>query len=175
MSLLQRLFAPFVRSGPDPRETMRPVYDTVVAEARRTEWYAGGGVADTVPGRFDMVSAVLAAVLLRMERGDDLAQSSAYLTELFIHDMDGQLRELGIGDIVVGKHVGKLMGAMGGRLDAYRAGLEGSDAELTEAVQRNVHFGERGNAAQIATGLRTLSNRLARTGDEALLRGEIAA
>src|SRR5690349_2757781 len=111
MSLLQRLLKP----KPDPREDLRPLWNAVVAEARRPEWYARGGVADTVPGRFDMVSAVLAAVLLRMEGRDELARPSVYLTELFVHDMDGQLREFGIGDIVVGKHVGKLVGAMGGR------------------------------------------------------------
>jgi cytochrome b pre-mRNA-processing protein 3 len=170
MSLLQRLFA----SQPDPRETMRPLWNAVVAEARRPEWYARGGVADSVPGRFDMVCAVLAAVLLRMEAREEMAQPAAWLTELFVHDMDGQLREFGIGDIVVGKHVGKLMGAMGGRMEAYRAGLGGGDSALAEAVSRNVTFREGGDAAAVAAGLRVLAARLAATGDAELLAGDIA-
>ncbi|MFA9200894.1 MAG: ubiquinol-cytochrome C chaperone family protein, partial [Cypionkella sp.] len=129
MSLLQRLFAP----KPDPRDDLRPRWGALVAEARRPAWYAQGGVADSVPGRFDMVCAVLAAVLLRMDGHEALAAPAVYLPELFVHDMDGQLRELGVGDIVVGKHVGKLMGAMGGRIEAYRAGLAGGDPELIEA------------------------------------------
>lgn len=171
MSLLQRLFAP----KPDPRETMRPLWSALVAEARRPDWYARGGVADTVPGRFDMVSAVLAMALLRMEGREDMAQPSVWLTELFVDDMDGQLREFGIGDIVVGKHVGKLVGAMGGRLDAYRAGLAGDDATLAEAVGRNVNLRDEGDPRLVASGLRDLAGRLSRTSDEALLAGEIAA
>jgi len=170
MSLLQRLFA----AKPDPREDVRPLWNAVVAEARQPDWYARGGVADTVPGRFDMVCAVLAAVLLRMEGHGELTAPSVYLTELFVHDMDGQLRESGVGDVVVGKHVGKLVGAMGGRIDAYRAGLAGSDAALAEAVARNVHFGEGGDAPAVAVRLRAFADRLARTADEALLAGEIA-
>ncbi|MFN3510583.1 MAG: ubiquinol-cytochrome C chaperone family protein, partial [Tsuneonella troitsensis] len=119
MSLLSRLFA----SRPDPREALRPLWNAVVTEARRPAWYADHGVNDTVAGRFDMVCAVLAAVLVRMETSGTMTNESVLLTELFVHDMDGQLREFGVGDVVVGKHVTKLMGAMGGRLAAYRDGL----------------------------------------------------
>ncbi|MGX7953399.1 ubiquinol-cytochrome C chaperone family protein [Tsuneonella sp. HG249] len=170
MSFLQRLFAP----KPDPRDELRPLWSAVVAEARRPDWYADGGVADTVPGRFDMVSAVLAVVLLWMEGREALAAPSVYLTELFVHDMDGQLREFGIGDVVVGKHVGKLVGAMGGRIDAYRAGLVGDDAALVDAVSRNVTFGEGGKPELVASELRALAARLYRTEDRALLTGDIA-
>lgn len=170
MSLLRRLFAP----RPDPRERLRPLWHAVVAEARRPAWYAEGGVADTVAGRFDMVCAVLACVLLRIEESDGMADDSVLLTELFVHDMDGQLREFGVGDVVVGKHVGKLVGAMGGRLGAYRAGLAGDDRALAEAVERNVSFRDGGDPANVAAGLRGFANRLARTPDGALTAGEIA-
>jgi cytochrome b pre-mRNA-processing protein 3 len=121
-----------------------------------------------------MVCAVLATVMLRLER-TGLVRESVLLTELFVHDMDGQLREFGIGDMVVGKHIGKLVGAMGGRLDGYRAGFAGDDGALAEAIARNVTFGAEPHAAVVAAGLRTLADRLARTGDEALLAGEFAA
>lgn len=170
MSLLQRLFAP----KPDPREALRPLWNAVVAEGRRPAWYERAGVADTVSGRFDMITAVLALVLLRMERSEPLAAASAYLTELFVHDMDGQLRELGIGDIVVGKHVGKLMGAAGGRIEAYRTGLAGDHVALAEAVRRNLTFGEGADPGWLAAELRSFAARLARTSDEALVQGRIA-
>src|SRR6185312_7281096 len=116
MPLLQRLF----RGKPDPREAMRPLWHRVVEVSREPEWYATCGVADSVAGRFDMITAVLSLVLLRLERDRDCARESALLTELFVEDMDGQLREFGVGDIVVGKHIGKLMASLGGRLGAYR-------------------------------------------------------
>jgi cytochrome b pre-mRNA-processing protein 3 len=131
-------------------------------------------VADTVAGRFDMVCAVLAAVHVRMESGEGLGEESVLLTELFVHDMDGQLREFGVGDVVVGKHVSKLMGAMGGRLAAYREGLAGDDAALFAAVARNVTLRDGAGPAAVAAGLRELDARLSRTPDSALLAGEIA-
>ena len=100
---------------------------------------------------------------------------SVHLTELFVHDMDGQLREFGVGDVVVGKRVGKLMGAMGGRLAAYRSGLDGDDAGLADAVARNVTFRGRGDAAIVASGLREWAQRLSRTSDESLLAGRVAS
>jgi cytochrome b pre-mRNA-processing protein 3 len=146
----------------------------VTREARVPEFYSSCGVADSVAGRFDMVCAALAAVLLRMEKSPALIEPSVRLTELFVDDMDGQLRELGIGDIVVGKHIGKLMSAMGGRLGAYRAGFAGTDADLAAAVTRNVTLSDGGSADCVAQGLRALAARLDRTADEELLAGTIA-
>ncbi|MEI4584072.1 hypothetical protein WAC45_27695, partial [Klebsiella pneumoniae] len=48
-------------------EAAFPLYDAVVARAREPHWYLDGGVPDTLDGRFDMVAAVLAMVLLRLE------------------------------------------------------------------------------------------------------------
>jgi cytochrome b pre-mRNA-processing protein 3 len=170
MSLLQRLFA----SRPDPREELRPLWQAIVDEARRPDWYARHGAPDTVPGRFDMLTAILSVVLVRMEASEKLAAPSVWLTELFVHDMDGQLRELGVGDPVVGKHVGKLVGAMGGRLAGYRTGLAGDQSELRDAVERNMTLHGNAGAAAIAADLRAFSERLGRTADEHLLAGKIA-
>jgi len=99
------------------------LYTAVVAEARQPRWYAAYGVPDTVDGRFDMVSLVLVLVLLRLEReGRDI--EAVRLTEQFISDMDGQIREIGYGDLVVGKQVGGILAVVGGRLGAYRDGLD---------------------------------------------------
>ena len=171
MSLLSRLFS----TKPDPREELRPLWHALVAEARDPTWYTDGGVADTVPGRFDMVCAVFATTQVRMERDGALADESVLLTELFVEDMDGQLREFGVGDVVVGKHVTKLMGAMGGRLKAYRDGLTGGETLLSEALVRNVSFGDRGDAGAVARRMLALAARLDRTDDAALVAGRIAA
>lgn len=171
MSLLDRLLRP----KPDPKDELRPLWHAVVEHARVPAYYATCGVADSVAGRFDMICAVLAAVLLRMERSPALTQASVHLTELFVDDMDGQLRELGIGDVVVGKHMGKLMSAMGGRLGAYREGFAGSDAALAEAFERNVTLSEHGSAECAAKSLRALAARLDVASDEALLAGDLGA
>ena len=103
MSFLSRLLG----KHSDERKALSPLWQRVIELARAKAWYARLGVADSMEGRFDMVSLVLAAVLLRMEREPALAEAQARLTELFVDDMEGQLRQSGIGDPTVGKHVRK--------------------------------------------------------------------
>ncbi len=120
-----------------------PLYDAIVARARQPHWYLNGQVPDTVDGRFDMIAAVISFVLLRMEAMSEGAEPSARLTERFVADMDAQLRQMGIGDITVGKHIGRMMAMLGGRLGAYRDGLTHED--LDAALVRNLY---RGNAPE---------------------------
>ena len=131
MSFLQRLFA-----RTDRRRTYDPLYRAIVADARDPVWYRHGMVPDTVDGRFDLVAAVTALVLLRLEaEGEAGREPSVLLTELFIDDMDSSLRQIGIGDYVVGKHIGRLMGALGGRLGALR---EAEDRGLEAFAVHNI-------------------------------------
>jgi cytochrome b pre-mRNA-processing protein 3 len=170
MALLRRLFAP----TPDPRDEMRPLWARVVAIAREPEWYRDCGVADTLEGRFDMVSSALALVLLRMERAPTLAARAAPLTEIFVEEMDGQLRQTGVGDLMVGKQIGKLMAALGGRMGAYRGPIAAGGPELEEAVRRNVTLRDGAEPAAAAARLRTVWRRLDATRDEDLLAGAVA-
>ncbi|WP_420136991.1 ubiquinol-cytochrome C chaperone family protein [Sphingomonas sp.] len=168
IGLWRRLF------GRAEREKLAPLYRAIIAEARRPIWYREGSVPDTLDGRFDMVAAVLSLVLLRLEaEADEHARSAlAYLTELFVEDMDGQLRERGIGDIVVGKHIGRMMGALGGRLGALRQALQ--DGELDEAIQRNIYRGvtpDLAAKAVVREGLIALRAKLAATPATALIQG----
>ena len=120
------------------RDRMLPLYRAVVAAAREPLWYRDGQVPDTVTGRFDMLAAVTALVLVRMERLEEVEakRDSVLLTELFIADMDESLLEIGVGDYSVGKHVGRMVGALGGRLTAFReASME---HDFAPAVHRNI-------------------------------------
>jgi cytochrome b pre-mRNA-processing protein 3 len=156
------------------RSALRPLYDALVAAAREPGWYREGGVPDTIEGRFDMVATMVAIALLRLEaEGDDAKAESVALTEIFIDDMDGTLRQIGIGDFVVGKHVGKLVGALGGRLGALREAVAGG-TDLEPVVRRNVFRDGPASDAEVewvAARLRRLHERLAETAMEPLLAG----
>ena len=133
MSILSGIF-----SGRNGRDSYRPLYDRAVELGRDRGWYQEGRVPDTLDGRFDMIAAVLALVLLRLERaGREGAEASVLVAELFIADMDGSVRQMGIGDLMVGKHVGKMMGALGGRLAAFREAIAAGTG-FDAAVRRNV-------------------------------------
>lgn len=169
MNLLSRLF----RSAPDPREALRPLWHRTVEIAREPQWYATCGVADTVAGRFDMITAVLSLVLLRIERESGHGADGALLAELFVEDMDGQLREFGVGDIVVGKHIGKLMASLGGRLSAYRDALVAEGA-FEDALRRNVTLLEGQGSEALAARLRAFAGELDGTAIGEVLAGRIA-
>ena len=131
MSFLRRLFAPT-----DPRDALRPLYARIVAEARQPGWYASGGVPDTLDGRFEMVALILSLVLHRLDEDTDRAHDAVLLTEVFVDDMDAQMRQIGFGDMVVGKQVGRIMSAVGGRLGAYATR---DAASLRAALVRNLY------------------------------------
>lgn len=156
-------------------ETALALYDAVVREGREPHWYAQGGVPDTIDGRFDCIATVLAVALLRLEGDPAGAEPAARVTERFVDDMEGQIREAGMGDVVVGKHMGKIMAMLGGRLGAYREGLAGGD--LDGALLRNLHRGAHPGDAALAearTALLAWRDRLDATPLAALLAGEIA-
>ena len=171
MSFLKRIFG-----RTDRRRAYDPLYRAIVAAARDPAWYCDGEVPDTVDGRFDLVAAVTALVLLRLEaEGEAGREPSVLLTELFIEDMDSSLRQIGIGDYVVGKHVGRMMGALGGRLTALRAaraGEQGFDAAARRNVFRDSPPSDAA-VAWVAERLRRLSERLDAQPASALLAGEV--
>ncbi|QGN56549.1 hypothetical protein GKE62_18010 [Novosphingobium sp. Gsoil 351] len=169
MNLLQRLFRPAPILPP-----RLALWHAVVTEARDKRWYRDCSVADTIEGRFDMITLVLAIVLLRIEREGDNASSVA-LTELFIEDMDSQLRQSGVGDLMVGKHVGKLMATLGGRIGALRDALPVGGAALPEAVGRNVTLVEGADAEPLAAELLRFHAVVERIPYEALLEGTLTA
>jgi cytochrome b pre-mRNA-processing protein 3 len=174
VSLLSRL----IGKRPDAREAVRPLWHRVVEIAREKDWYAQYGVADTVAGRFDVVTLVLVLVMLRMERDkssdDALVTPSVRLTELFVDDMDGQLRQSGVGDLVVGKHMGKLMSVLGGRIGALREALPLDDVALAAALERNVTLVDGASPLSLVAPVRLLHAQIDGLSEEELLGARIA-
>lgn len=163
MMIATRLLDRWFSRKEQPQDALRPLWQAVVACARAPHWYVEGDVPDTLDGRFDMVALVVSLVLLRIEESPDQARSGVLLTELFVEDMDSQMRQIGFGDMVVGKQIGRVMSALGGRLGAYRTGL--ADASLLrDALVRNVWRGEAPSAealTHVAAAMRALHTDLA--------------
>lgn len=154
------------------------LWSAIAAQARRPEWYLRCGVPDTLDGRFDVVALLTALVLLELEaRG--LRRETAWLTERFVDDMEGSLRQLGVGDLVVGKHVGRMVGALGGRLGAVRAALAAPKpaTALEPVVVRNVWRAETAppgvDPSALVARLLDVRRRLAGLPDGDLLAGRL--
>lgn len=166
--IFSRLFGSKKWEGP-----ARSLYESVVAQARRPEFYRDLGVPDTVDGRFELV-ALHGYLLLRrlrpMQDGAGLAQT---LFDVIFADMDASLREMGAGDLGVGKRVKVMAKGFYGRMAAYDAGLAG-EAPLTEALRRNL-YGTVEPApdvlAAMAAYLRNATQGLEKQADSGLLAG----
>ena len=158
-----------------PRQSS-PLYERVVTEARMPHWYVEGRVPDTIDGRFAVLASLLALASVRLERGGEAAQRAGIdLTERFIADMDGEIRQLGIGDPSIGKQVGGMVSALGGRVGAWRRALAGEE-DWDHVTARSLYRGhEPGEDAQAhgAAALRGFWDRLERAGDPALVKGEM--
>lgn len=168
MTLLRRLFA---RDAATPD----PLYRAIVARARDPAWYMDGAVADTPTGRFDLVAVLTALLLLRLEReGEAGRRWSVGLTEAFVDDMRANLREMGTSEPGLGKAVGRLVGALGGRVAALRQAL--AEGDLSPAVQRNIfHETEPGAevVARVSERLSSFARGLAERPIATIVAGEL--
>jgi len=134
----------------DPNaEAAAALYAAIVSQARRPDFYAGGGVPDSVDGRFEMIVLHSYLVLGRLGQaggaGKDLAQS---LVDAIFADLDASLREMGAGDLGVGKRVKRMATAFYGRVAAYEEGEK--TGTMGEALRRNLFGTAEPDAGQLA-------------------------
>jgi cytochrome b pre-mRNA-processing protein 3 len=120
------------------------LYCAAVAAARDPDLYARLGVPDTLDGRFDLVGLYAFLLIRRLTDlpppGPELAQA---VFDAMFSDMDVNLREMGVGDLSVGKRVRAMWEAFHGRSAAYQEALAAGDvAAMGEAIERNVWRGE---------------------------------
>ena len=154
------------------------LYSAIVAEARRPAWYREGGVADSLDGRFAVLSSLAALTILRMEDGDEEAvRHSVAFTESFIADMDAQMREEGFGDPSIGKQVRSMVGALASRVDRWRGACDGA-IEWDEAVRFSVYRdnppAEESALTYSTEALRRFNEGLGGAADRDIIEGKIA-
>jgi len=117
------------------------LYSAAVAAARDPFLYATLGVPDTVDGRFDSIGLHVFLLIRRLnaEREPGRAMAQAVFDAMF-HDMDINLREMGVSDLSVGKRNRAMWEAFHGRAAAYADAWEDPPL-LVAAIARNVWRG----------------------------------
>jgi cytochrome b pre-mRNA-processing protein 3 len=117
----------------------KALYDRAEAQARQSVFYAEIGVPDTVDGRFEMICLHCFILMRRLQRAGD-KKLSQKLFDAFFRHMDLSLRELGVGDIGVPKHMKRMMQGFNGRANHYEAALQSDDFdELKNALVQNIY------------------------------------
>lgn len=131
VSLINKLFAN--RNAP-----ARALYAAVVAQARRPGFYTECGVPDTPNGRYEVIALHMFLVMQRLKGEPGLFELARTLSEVAVQDLDRSLREMGVGDLSVGRKVKSLAEGIYGRFGVYADGLSGDGDELAEALRRNL-------------------------------------
>ncbi len=125
-SVVSRLFAPR-----PAKLAGRALFERAAERARTPELYRDGGVPDTVEGRFECYALHVDLVLHRLKgQGPEAAEVGQALFDRFLDNLDEGLRDMGVGDLSVGKKMRKLGEAIYGRMKGYDAAL---DAVLSES------------------------------------------
>lgn len=129
-------------------DKVHELYAAIVQQARQAVFYKEWGVPDSLDGRFDLIVLHLHLVA-REFSSPEPAEKNLHqaLLGLFFSDMDRSLREMGVGDLSVGKKIRNMAEAYYGRANAYEEALSSEDEQkLHEAIGRNLYGGDDSSA-----------------------------
>jgi cytochrome b pre-mRNA-processing protein 3 len=160
------------------REAAELAYGRVVEQARQPGFFIDGGVPDTLDGRFELICLHAFLFLHRLKREQPQAAplGQRFFDTMFA-DFDRSLREMGTGDLSVGREIKHMAEAFYGRVAAYERGLAGDDAVLRRALARNL-FGTAPPSLPrleaMSEYVRSAAARLCRQGAAALLAGHVS-
>jgi len=144
-----------------PPDAVLEAYRSIVAQSRQVRFFTEWGIADTVTGRFDMVSLHL-ALMLRRFRAEPAAEAFAQaLVEFFFKDMDRSVRELGVSDLGVPKKVKTMGDIFYGLMSVLTPAIDSADpGRVEEVLVRNIYGAPHEGAAQLARYLIEEAQRL---------------
>ena len=126
------------------------LYSCALENTRKEVFYTKYGVPDSFDGRFDLLLLHVFLILHRLMPHAEYEVVSQALFDVMFKDMDQTLREIGIGDVGIPKHMKRMMKAFNGRMHNYQMAiapetLDGQELEglqttsLEEALARNLY------------------------------------
>ncbi len=153
----------------------RALFMSASEKARDPAFYTEAGAPDTYEGRFELYTLHVVLLLHRLKGGEArAAETRQALFDAFVRNLDDGLREMGVGDLSVGKKMRKLGAGVYGRLKSYDAPLMAGDAEaLIPLLIRTVYAGaEAKGAPALARYVIAADTDLAQQSTDAIVRGE---
>lgn len=170
--ILDRLF----RQRP-AQTAARNLYAGVVVQARSPGLYADLGAPDTVEGRFELYTLHVMLLLDRLRgQGEAAQETSQALFDAYVQALDDALREMGVGDLAVGKKMRKLGEAFYGRAKSYETAFAAlpDQAPLTALLERTVYAeADAGRAPELAAYVVSQRAHLADQPIEAATAGDV--
>jgi cytochrome b pre-mRNA-processing protein 3 len=119
------------------------LYERIREQARVPVFYERLAVPDTIDGRFELVvlhMCIIIGALKGLEgKGEKLSQD---LFDVAFKDFDHAIREMGIGDLSVARHMKRMMEGFHGRYFAYEQALGHKNDRLnalSSALTKNLY------------------------------------
>ncbi|MBL41321.1 MAG: hypothetical protein CMM49_01530 [Rhodospirillaceae bacterium] len=118
------------------------VFKLIVSQSRKKIFYTKLSVPDTIDGRFELI-VLHTYLVVRCLKNTKYKKNFGrdIMTKLF-DDFDLSLRELGVGDMGMGRKIKVMADSFYGRCKAYEEGLKLGDKELEAAITRNIYGGK---------------------------------
>jgi cytochrome b pre-mRNA-processing protein 3 len=151
------------------------LYDAATRQSRTPALYARMGAPDTIEGRFELLTLHVILLIDRLKAVQGpAAEVRQRLFDAYVSNLDGALREMGVGDLSVGKRMRRLGEAFYGRAQAYDAAFQAPPESglLEDLIGRTVLAGAGGAAGDLADYARRCRLALAEAGADVLLQGE---
>jgi cytochrome b pre-mRNA-processing protein 3 len=162
------------------RDAAQKLYGHAMERARVASFFRAGGVPDTVDGRFELLTLHAFLVIDRLaDEGFKSRDLSQAFFDVMFRNMDVALRQIGVGDLSVPRHMKRMMRAFKGRCAAYDEALSKCDKFfIIKALKRNLYGTHKDvDPARIelmADYLRAMAAHLEGQDYENIERGEIA-
>jgi cytochrome b pre-mRNA-processing protein 3 len=170
--MLKHLFRPS-----PAREAGEALYAASVRQSREPGLYEAFATPDTVEGRFEIYTLHIVLVIERLASGGEAAKTTSQaLFDTYVKALDHALREMGVGDLSVGKKMRKLGEALYGRMKNYYAAFAAlpDRTPLRDLLTRTVYDGEpRPEAGLLADYVVAQRQGLAEQPLETLIRGQV--
>lgn len=115
------------------------LYAEALMQTREPFFYTEMDVPDTFDGRFDLLLLNIFIILHKYYDSEDYKGLSQALFDTTFKDMDQTLREMGIGDMGIPKHMRRMMKAFNGRMHYYMAAVspEKLDADILAEINKS--------------------------------------
>ncbi len=121
------------------------LFSKVIEQSRDTFFYTDLDVEDSLDGRFDLMAIHMTLVIEKLDNNQDNAdagQIKRHLQEIMFDNLDLTLREIGVGDLGVGKKIKVMAEAFYGRMTTYQKLFKNKDVEqMSLAIGRNLYRG----------------------------------
>jgi cytochrome b pre-mRNA-processing protein 3 len=151
------------------------LHQSIQAQALRPDFYYAGGARDNFSGRFEMTCLHGALAFRRLRNAGSAGKSlSQDVFDALFDGFDEALRDIGTGDLSVGKKIRKMGEAFYGRAKAYdeALGTGADDAPLALTLRRNLGL-EEAATDRFVRYVHSVEDTLRRHTDEQLLSGDV--